>query len=465
MASATVSRSLLVQRSLRVRVLLMLLLVVVIAVGVVATLVGRTTTGEFRRYVDASGVMRTRRIEVMLGSFYLQQGSWTGVQPVVEQAAQVAGARIVLSSPDGRVVADSDSQLVGQALGRSAIGPAVAIAPQGVLAGVAYVTPQASRAPATGEAIFLGAVNRALWLAALVAGGAAILLTVLLSRRILTPVEALTAAARRMERGDLGQRVTVQSKDEIGDLAHAFNSMAAGLAKLEQLRRNMVTDVAHELRGPLAGIQGYLEAFRDGVATPTPTAVDVVYGEARRLARLVDDLQQLAAAEAGTLRLIRQPVAVRPIIDRVLKALAPQVLAKGLVTRIDVPLDLPMLDADPDRVEQILRNLLTNAISYTLPSGAVTVAARVISEGVEVNDKVEISVEDTGTGIAPEDLPFVFERFYRADKSRTRSTGGTGLGLTIVKHLVEAHGGSVQITSMLGQGTRIACRLPPAPQR
>jgi signal transduction histidine kinase len=443
-----------VLRSLRVRVLLMLLLVVTVAVGVVALFAGRTTTGEFRRYVEASGMMRTRRIEVMLGIFYLQQGNWAGVQPVIEQAAQVIGARIILTNPDALVVADSETKLIGHAVDRGAMGSAVPIAPQGVLAGVAYVMPQPSRLPATGEAVFLGAVNRALWLAAVAAGGVAILLTVLLSRRILTPVEALTAAARRMERGELSQRVDVRSRDEIGELAHAFNSMADGLARLEQLRRNMVSDVAHELRSPLAAVQGYLEGVRDGVIEPTPTVFDAIHRETMRLSRLVSDLQELAAAEAGTLTLMRRPVAVPQIIEQAVKAFNLQMSAKGVLHHTDVAPDLPMVDADADRVEQILRNLMMNALTYTPSGGTVTVGARAVGTAVE------ISVEDTGVGIAAEDLPFVFERFYRADKSRTRSTGGSGLGLTIVKQLVEAHGGRVGATSVLGGGTRVAFTLP-----
>lgn len=442
-------------RSLRVRVLLMLLLVVVIAVGVVAIFASRRTTGEFQRYVEAGGVMRVRRIEVMLGIFYLQHGGWTGVQPVIEKAAQVTDARIVLAGPDGFAVADSERKLIGQPVGRAGMGPAVPIAPQGVLAGVAYVTPGPSRSATAGEAAFLGAVNRALWLAALAAGGAAVLLAVTLSRRVLTPVEALTVAARRMERGDLAQRVDVHSADEIGELAHAFNSMAEGLTRLEQLRRNMVSDVAHELRGPLAGLQGYLEALRDGVTAPTPAVLDIVHGEAMRLQRLVDDLQELAAAEAGTLTLMRRSVAVAEIIDRVLHVFESQTSAKRLAIRIDLAPHLPSVEADPDRVEQILRNLMANAIAYTPPRGVLTVAARAAT-----SQEVEISVADTGIGIEPEDLPLVFERFYRADRSRTRSTGGSGLGLTIVKQLVEAHGGHVKITSTVGEGTCVAFTLP-----
>jgi signal transduction histidine kinase len=440
--------------SLRVRILLMLFLVVVIAVGSVAILARRTTTGEFQQYVAYSGAMHSRRVGIMLGMFHVRYGSWTGVQPVVEQAAQVTGARIILTGADGRVVADSDGELVGQAVGRGAAGAAVPIAPQGVLVGTAYIAPPVSRAITTGEANFYGAVNRALWLAVLAAGGGAILLTVLFSRRILTPVEALTAATRRMAKGDLSQRVRVQSKDEIGELARAFNSMAEGLARLEQLRRHMVSDVAHELRAPLSGIRGYLEALREGVTAPTAPVITVVYEETMRLSRLVDDLQELTAADAGELKLARRPIVLAQVIKRVLNTCDPQMSAKGLATHVNIAPNVPMMEVDPERVEQILRNLLTNAITHTPPGGTVTVTVRTV--GAEA----EIRVEDTGVGVPPEDLPFIFERFYRADRSRTRSTGGTGLGLTIVKQLVEAHGGRVSAVSGLGKGTCIGFTLP-----
>jgi signal transduction histidine kinase len=285
---------------------------------------------------------------------------------------------------------------------------------------------------------------------------AAVLLTLALSRRILGPVEALTLAARKMEKGDLSQRVEVRSKDEIGELIHAFNAMADGLARLEQLRRSMVTDVAHELRTPLSNIRGYLEALREDMMRPTPELIDSLYEETMLLSRLVDNLQELALAEAGQLKLERQPVALMEIVDKVVNVLQPQATDKGLTIRVDLPADLPPAYADPKRVGQILRNLLANAMSYTPPGGEITVAARA------VGSEVEVSVQDTGIGIAPEHLPHVFERFYRADKSRARTTGGAGLGLAIVRQLVEAHGGRVGVESAMGKGTTFTFTLPMA---
>ena len=277
-----------------------------------------------------------------------------------------------------------------------------------------------------------------------------------LSRRILRPVETLTAAARRMEKGDLSQRVEAQSSDEIGELARAFNAMADGLNRLEELRRNMVSDVAHELRTPLSNIRGYLEAVRDGVVEPKPEVIDSLYEEAMLLNRLVDDLQELALAEAGQLTLERQLVAPAGLANRAVEAARGQASASGIALRTDLPERLPLVNVDPQRIGQVLGNLLSNALTHT-PSGVeVVVTAR--ADGSEV----QLSVSDTGEGVRPEHLPYIFERFYRADRSRSRTTGGTGLGLAIAKQLVEAHGGRIEVESEVGQGTRFTFTLPVA---
>ncbi|MFB0537222.1 MAG: sensor histidine kinase, partial [Anaerolineae bacterium] len=300
---------------------------------------------------------------------------------------------------------------------------------------------------------FLASINRTLLLVAVVAGLGAVLLILGLSRRILAPVEALTAAVRRMEAGDLSQRVEVTSQDEIGELAQAFNAMADGLARLEELRRNMVTDVAHELRTPLSNIRGYLEALQDGVVEPERHIIGSLYEEAMLLNHLVDDLQELSLAEAGHLKLKRQPVALADVVDRAVEAVRPRAEAEGITLQVDLPEDL-LLDVDPQRIGQVLRNLLDNGLTHTPPGGEIAIAAH--AEG----QWVEVSVRDTGSGIAAEDLPYVFERFYRADKSRSRATGGAGLGLAIAKQLVEAHGGRIWVESTEGEGSTFTLALP-----
>ena len=181
----------------------------------------------------------------------------------------------------------------------------------------------------------------------------------------------------------------------------------------------MVTDIAHELRTPLTNIRGYLEAVRDGVVAARPDVIDSLYEESLLLSRLVEDLQELALAEAGQLRLRRRPTAIGEIAERTLAGLPPQA-AGGPALRLELPTDLPLVDADPERVGQVQRNLVTNAQHYTSPEGSITINAQVYE------NEVKITVCDTGTGIAPDHLPYVFERFYRADQARARSTGSAG---------------------------------------
>lgn len=440
-------------RSLRFRLLLTFVVVLVAAVGSVALLASRVTSSEFQRYVEHGGMVRHRRFEAMLAMYYRQSEGWDGVQAVVEQMGQITGERIALADGEGRVIADSSRTLVGQAVDRNWGDPTAVIAYHETPVGAVYIDPLGQGDDPQRES-FLASVNRALLLAGVIGGLVAALFAMGLSRRILRPVGALTVAARRMEKGDLSQRVEVQSGDEIGELARAFNAMADGLAHLEELRRNMVTDVAHELRTPLSNIRGYLEALQDGVIEPERRIVDSLYEETVLLSRLVDDLQELALAEAGQIRLERRRMVLADIVDRALEVVRPQAAARGIALQADVPGGLPHIEMDARRVGQVLGNLLSNALTHTPAGGEIVVAARA------KESEVEVSVGDTGEGIAPEHLPYVFERFYRVDRSRARATGGAGLGLAIARQLVEAHGGRIRVESEAGRGTRFTFSLP-----
>ena len=441
--------------SLRLRVLACLILTVLVAIGVVAFFARQGTTTQFIRYQRHDVLLRQRRFEQFLGGYYARSRSWDSAQPLVEQMAQLSGRRVVLVDTAGRVIADSSERIVGQMADSDWPAPPPIIPFQGQPVGRLYILPM-EESSLSGVESFLNAANRNLLWGALVGGLAAVLLALALSRRILGPVEDLTAAARQIAKGDLSQRVAVQSRDEVGELARAFNDMADGLARLEALRRNMVTDVAHELRTPLSNIRGYLEAFRDGVVEPDLEIIESLYEEALLLNRLVDDLQELSLAEAGQLRLECRPVALPDVVNRAMEAVRARAADKGVALQVDMPPELPPVQADPHRVEQILGNFLSNALTHT-PSGGEIISAAQAREG-----EVEISVSDTGEGIPPEHLPYIFERFYRVDRSRSRATGGTGLGLTIAKQLVEAHGGWISVDSEIGRGTQFTFTLPVA---
>jgi signal transduction histidine kinase len=445
--------------SLRFRLLLVLILVVIAAVGGIALVSSQVTTRTVQGYEDRRGMMRDRRFEGFLAMYYARYRDWAGVQLELERMKQITGERVVLADQEGRIVADSEGELIGQPVRQDWGPPAALIAYEGIPVGAVYVGLPGGSPGIEG---FLASINRALVLIAVIAGLSAVLLILGLSRRILAPVEALTAAARRMEAGDLSQRVEITSQDEIGDLGQAFNSMADGLARLEELRRNMVTDVAHELRTPLSNIRGYLEALQDGVVEPERHVIDSLYEEAMHLNRLVDDLQELSLAEAGQLRLERQPVALADIVDRAIEGVRARAETEGIALQVSLPEDLPLVDVDPRRIGQVLLNLLNNALTHTPSGGEIAIAARdTCPELSRRSDRrIEISVRDTGSGITAEDLPYVFERFYRADKSRSRATGGTGLGLSIARQLVQAHGGQIEVESEVGQGTRFTFTLP-----
>ncbi len=438
--------------SLRFRLLIATLLIVLVTVSVMAVFASQRTAGEFRSYVEHDDRTRQRRFEFALTRAYAQTRTWQNIQPVIEEWEQVSGERVVVADFNGKIVGDSGNEWVGKNVSANWGEPSGKVILGSTEVGTFYINPSAPTPSVITE--FLAAINRSVLLGALMASAVAIVITLVVSHRIVRPVGSLTSAARRMEKGDLTARVKATSNDEIGQLAHAFNAMADGLARQEQLRRNMVSDVAHELRTPLTNIRGYLEAAKDGLVQPDGALVDNLYEEAILLSRLVNDLQELALAEAGQLHLERRPVQVADVIRTTVDVFNPCAEARDTSLVVRVPDDLPLVEADPHRVGQVLRNLLNNALDFTPQGGQVTLTAWPDRKWVSVQ------VCDTGPGIAPEHLPYVFERFYRADKSRTRATGGAGLGLAIVKQLVEAHGGRVWVESTLGAGTTFGFTLP-----
>lgn len=448
--------------SLRLRLLLFFSIVVLVALGTVAVLVSRATTTEYERSI--AGIINYRYFDIRLKAETIQtsiyqytgeQGLWAKMQALLERISSTSRTRIVMADLDGRVYADSSNKLNGEKLNTTLSKPFAAFLIEGIPI-LAYAEPIDTPQLELARQQFSSSVNRSLFLAIIAASIVAILLTLATSKSILRPIEALIAAARKMEKGDLSQRVNIQARGELGELASAFNAMADGLERLEQLRRNMVSDVAHELRTPLSNIRGYLEAIQDEMVDPTPELIESLHEEALLLSQLVDDLQELALAEAGQIELKREPVNLPELIERTISALQPLIQEKNLRVRTELSPDLEPVTADNRRVSQVLRNLLTNAIRYTPPHGTITISARCQA------DQIEVRVHDTGIGIDPDHLPFLFERFYRVDQSRARSTGGAGLGLAIVKQLVQAQGGEVNVASQVGTGTTFIFTLPSA---
>jgi signal transduction histidine kinase len=490
MALATSSGELMMWNSLRLRLILMFMLIVMMAVGTVAFFASRAATNGL--YVYTQEENNQQAVSTLLTA-YQQHQSQKALQKLTEQVARSLHQRIILFDHQMRVITDSDSKLIGQVLTKSLFPTSPGTIISTDISGSAtsstdksnssssagvyifspgsplYIStdsppPSASKGMFTltassfskdsPEATFLASVNQSLWLAILIAGFTALLLALLFANTLLKPLHTLKVVAERMKQGDMNQRASIKAKGEIGALAHAFNAMADSLSRSEQLRRNLVSDVAHELRNPLMNIRGYLELFQDQVLEPTPETIASLYEETSLLSRLVADLQDLSLAEAGQLRLTRQPISVEEVANQAVQIVQPHLARKNLALHVHIPSDLPPVEADQERISQVLRNLLSNAITHTASYGEISLTASV-SETL-----VQISVQDTGSGIAPEHLPNLFERFYRADSSRTRATGGTGLGLAIVKQIVQAHGGQIAVESQSGKGACFTFTLP-----
>ncbi|MFJ5844902.1 sensor histidine kinase [Streptomyces sp. NPDC092903] len=298
-----------------------------------------------------------------------------------------------------------------------------------------------------------------------IAGAAALVLaltvgaSVLVGARLVRPLRALTGAAQRMRDGEDSVPVLVAADTEIGRLAATFNDMSAHRARLEAQRKAMVSDVAHELRTPLSNIRGWLEAAQDGVAEPDPAFISSLHEEAVQLQHIIDDLQDLAQADAGALRLHAEPVRIEELLTQVAAAHQARAETSGVALTV-LPVDpghpVPGLTADPVRLRQAIGNLVSNAVRHTPSGGSVTLRPY----GSESGDAVLVDVKDTGSGIPAEDLAHVFDRFWRGEKSRSRRTGGSGLGLAIVRKLTEAHDGTVTAVSVPGRGSVFTLRLP-----
>ena len=464
----------------------------VIVVGVVVMIISvrLSTADQLRRRVLSDDVAQANALAPLLSSFYSQQGNWNGVEAFLASAPTATSAtpstggmmgpgmmgpgmmgnwqqwvqvarttgptaeRVVLLDASGKVIADTGRASTGEIHLPEHLKNGVPITLNRQSVGTILVGSMIEPVLNPADEDFLNSVNFSILITSLVVGLLALIFGSLLFRQITSPLRALSQSAEAIAGGELGQRVEVRSEDEIGRVAQSFNRMAESLAQSDVQRRHIIADIAHELRTPLTVIQGNLEALMDGVYELTPENVASVHRQTMVLSRLVADLRDLALAEAGQLQLERKPLSLWEVIAQVGESLEAQAHGKGVTLKFEKPDTLPQVKADEQRMAQVLFNLISNALRHTSSGGTITTSA-------ELRDgRVVVSVRDTGMGIAPEDLPHVFERFYRADHSRTRATGGSRLGLTIAKQIVEAHGGQIWAQSWLGAGSTFAFSLP-----
>lgn len=477
-------------------------------------------SARFDNYVRANQDRRGQALAETLASYYLQAGGWSsGAAMQMMHWAYTEGVEAALFDSEGKLLAQTrggpaggpggmmpgmmggPGGMMGGMMGGGRTGPGGMMGPpwnqggegyrggagssgtegptyvsdvpimvNGQPVGMLKVTsygPQGFWSPQ--DMAFRSALNRTLLYTGLTAAGLALLLSLAITRKLSTPLLELTRAAQAMRRGSLSPRVRVRGSDELAQLGEAFNHLAESLAAQERLRKKLTADVAHELRTPLATMRSHLEAFQDGVWEPTPERLETCHEEVMRLVRLVGDLEQLTAAESEALSLKKGKVdlgslvaqigsSYRPLFDskkvslEMLPGGGAEVIRGGGVEGLPGR-DLQVL-ADRDKLSQVIVNLLANALKFTPEGGKVILAAE--AQG----DRARISVKDTGIGIPAADLPHIFERFYRGEKSRNRATGGAGIGLAIAKALTDAHGGRIEVRSEPGEGSEFIVSLP-----
>ena len=444
--------------SLQFRLIAAFAFVLALALTSVSIYVGVTANQAAEQFDREVEEARAERIGQMITQYYTATRGWGGLQAAVEQAAALYGVRVAVNDADGRTIADSHGEAstlsLADADGKHRNMPLLSSGRiVGSVAMIRDIAPLEVNEPEV--SILASALNRSLLWTGLAAMAGGVLIVSLLSRRVLAPARDLSAAATRLGAGDLSQRVEVRGLDEIANLGRTFNSMAEDLESAEQQRRNLMADVAHELRTPVSNIQGYLEAVRDGLMQPTPDTIDTIHQQVLHLTRLIEDLRLLALAEAGALRLDLMPDSMDEVLCRSMEAVRPRAEVRGISLAMDSAPDLPLVEMDRTRIAQVVGNLLENAITHTPEGGNVTVLAEATGGAA-----VRVTVVDTGPGMSESDAGLVFERFYRVDPSRARSTGGAGLGLTIARQLVEAHGGSIHAESEIGAGSRFVFELP-----
>ncbi|HTX89884.1 MAG TPA: HAMP domain-containing sensor histidine kinase [Anaerolineales bacterium] len=461
-------------RSITLKLILAFLLVSVTVVALASGITYWLTVGEFKQLVFNQS---RDRFVADAALYYQINGTWNGVLdyfdlrnvspqpgggpgPSPDQPSFGPGNgqghspafAFLLADSAGKVLVPAGTYQAGDLVPQARLAQGTAVEVNGKRVGTVLVL---GNPPPLGtlETQYLNRTNMALLYAALGAALVALLLGIILARTLTHPLRDLTAAIHAMAKGDLKQHVVVNTQDEIGELAAAFNQMSADLDRLNRSRRQMTADIAHDLRSPLTVIGGYVESMRDGVLKPTPERLDTIHAEVDHLQRLVEDLRTLSQADAGELSLNREAVDPLALLEQIAKSYGHLAGQKKVALEVQADSGLPKVRIDPDRMAQVFGNLVTNSLRYTPEDGRI-----VLSAGQEAGSLV-FTVRDTGQGIPAEALPHIFDRFYRADPARSQGSE-SGLGLAIARSIVEAHGGSISAESEVGKGTTIRIAFP-----
>jgi len=426
------------------RLLLSYLILVGITVALLSLIINQITAKTFSSYLSSQAAAHSEMLPVMLTGYYINNNSWKGVQSDIAEAGLMIGAPVILADKNGVVIAGTQLDLIGQ---KALIIPDVnitipVIGERNQLAGTVYVLHSTSHERA--DESFLRDVTRALFITGLIVAFLASVLGFLLIRSISRPMAEMGKAAIKFSQGDYSARVEVHGKDEVASLGRTFNNMAESVGSVEQLRQELVANVSHDLRSPLTVINGYLEGLRFGQIPDRKTAeiaFDAMHSEVTRLLHLVGDLRQAAALDNTVFQLSLTPVIVPGFVTGIIKRVWPLANENKVILQHDFEENLPVLNLDKERIQQVFINILENAIRHTPSGGKIRFSVQYR------NGKTIFIIHDYGSGIAEEDLPHIFKRFYRTDPARNPSEGGLGLGLSIAKTIVEAHGGSINAES------------------
>ena len=462
------------KRSITVKLILAFLIVSVTGLALASGITYWLSVREFKRLVFNQA---RDRFVTEATIYYQVNGTWEGVldyfnlresfpqpgggfvpQPDQQPFAPRSGGEqspafaFLLADAGGKVLIPTGQFQVGEIVSHAKLSQGTLIELNGEQIGTVLVIGSSSPLGSL-ESRYLSRTNQALLYAALGAALVALMLGIILARTLTHPLRDMTAAIHAMAKGDLKQHVSVKSRDEIGELATAFNQMSADLDRLNRSRRQMTADITHDLRSPLTVIGGYVESMRDGVLKPTPERLNTIHAEVQHLQRLVEDLRTLSQADAGELTLNREPVPPLALLERMAKSYNHLAAQKKVSLEVQADPDLPEIRLDPDRMTQVFGNLVTNSLRYTPGGGKIVLTATQEASGLV------FSVQDNGQGIPAEALPHIFDRFYRADPARAQGDE-SGLGLTIARSIVEAHGGSISAESEVGKGTKVKIVFP-----
>jgi two-component system sensor histidine kinase BaeS len=441
------------EMKLTTKLILAFLLVSLFSTGIIAVFTRISTNREFDKFVSDR---YKAELVAQLETYYQDHKTWAGVGTLFSRDHfNVDGNRPLffsIADKNGVIVVAGNDHAVGEIVSATVFNVGTQIQAGNETVGILLLNTPPNRNPL--EDAFIRRINDSVFLSAIVTFLIALILGAVLSRTITRPIRELTSATHKMANGNFGQQVPVRSRDEIGELASSFNKMNDDLARSFNLRKQMTADIAHELRTPLSLIIGHAEAVHDGVLPPSAENFEIIREEAERLEQLVNDLRILSLADAGELSLDFQPVDVNKLLGDIKAHYMIPFNQKQITLNVEPAPEILPANLDPIRFSQVITNILDNALRYTPENGQVIMSAK------QIENEIEISISDNGEGVTPEEATHLFDRFYRADPSRTREEGGSGLGLAIAKSIIEMHKGRVWAESEKGKGLKVVIVLP-----